>query len=144
MPDDVGPVLQLRSGVVIPRAALQMSAVTASGPGGQHVNRSNTAVELRVAVADLPLEPEQRSLLEQRLANRITSRGELRVEASGSRSQLRNRRTAEERLVELVDEAIVPETERTHASVAPGASASPRGARARAEARRRAALVATR
>ncbi|HEY1480048.1 MAG TPA: peptide chain release factor-like protein [Gaiellales bacterium] len=111
--DDTGPVLRLRSGAVIPRTALQMSAVTASGPGGQHVNRSNTAVELRIAVADLPLDPEPMELLRERLANRITNAGELRVEASASRSQLRNRRAAEQRLVELVDEATIPETERT-------------------------------
>ena len=120
-----------------------MSAVTSSGPGGQHVNRSNTAVELRIAVADLPLEPEQRSLLEQRLANRITNGGELRVEASGSRSQLRNRRTAEERLVELVDEAIVPETERTATRPSRRARARARDERERAAAAHgRAALVA--
>jgi ribosome-associated protein len=135
MPDDLGPVLQLRSGAVIPRAALHMSAVTASGPGGQHVNRSNTAVELRVAVADLPLEPEQRNLLEQRLANRITNSGELRVEASESRSQLRNRRSAEERLVELVDDAIVPETERTATRPSRRARARARDERERAQRR---------
>ena len=135
MPDDLGPLLRLRSGAVIPRAVLQMSAVTSSGPGGQHVNRSNTAVELRVAVADLPLEPGQRSLLEQRLANRITNSGELRVEVSGSRSQLRNRRTAEERLVELVDEAIVPETERTTTRPSRRARARARDERERAQRR---------
>ncbi len=125
----------LRSGAVIPRAAVRMSAVTASGPGGQHVNRSNTAVELRIAVGDLPLGPEQLALLEERLANRITNGGELRVEASGSRSQLRNRRAAEERLVELVDEAIVPETERTPTRPSRGARARARDERVRAQAR---------
>jgi ribosome-associated protein len=133
VPDD--PDLVLRSGAVIPRAAVRMSAVTASGPGGQHVNRSNTAVELRIAVADLPLAPEQLALLEERLANRITNGGELRVEASGSRSQLRNRRAAEERLVELVDEAIVPETERTPTRPSRGARARARDERVRAQAR---------
>ncbi len=135
MSDDHGPVLQLRSGAVIPRSALRMSAVTASGPGGQHVNRSNTAVELRIAIADLPLDPDQRALLEQRLANRITGSGELRVEASASRSQLRNRRTAEERLVELVDEAIVPETERTATRPSRRARARARDERERAQRR---------
>jgi ribosome-associated protein len=137
MPEDLGPVLQLRSGAVIPRAALQMSAVTASGPGGQHVNRSNTAVELRIAIADLPLEPEQLALLQQRLTNRITNAGELRVEASGSRSQLRNRRAAEQRLVELVDEAIVPETART--ATRPSRRARARAREERERAQRRAA-----
>jgi ribosome-associated protein len=135
MSDDQGPVLQLRAGAVIPRSALRMSAVTASGPGGQHVNRSNTAVELRIAVADLPLDPDQRALLEQRLANRITGSGELRVEASASRSQLRNRRTAEQRLVELVDEAIVPETERTTTRPSRRARARARDERERAQQR---------
>src|SRR3978361_1681140 len=113
MPDDLGPVLQLRSGAVIPRAALHMSAVTASGPGGQHVNRSNTAVELRVAVEDLPLEPDRLALLRDRLANRINAAGARRGEASPPRSQLRSRRAAEERLVELIDEATVPPVVRT-------------------------------
>ena len=135
--DDSGPVLRLRSGAVIPRGALQMSAVTASGPGGQHVNRSNTAVELRIAVADLPLEAEQLALLRERLATRITNAGDLRVEASDSRSQLRNRRTAEERLVELVDEAIVPETERT--PTRPSRRARARAREAREHEQRRAA-----
>jgi ribosome-associated protein len=135
MSDDQDPVLQLRAGAVIPRSALRMSAVTASGPGGQHVNRSNTAVELRIAVADLPLDPDQRALLEQRLANRITGSGELRVEASASRSQLRNRRTAEQRLVELVDEAIVPETERTATRPSRRARARARDERERAQRR---------
>jgi ribosome-associated protein len=135
MSDDQDPVLQLRAGAVIPRSALRMSAVTASGPGGQHVNRSNTAVELRIAVADLPLDAEQRTLLEQRLANRITGSGELRVEASASRSQLRNRRTAEQRLVELVDEAIMPETERTATRPSRRARARARDERERAQRR---------
>jgi ribosome-associated protein len=127
--DPSGPALRLRSGAVIPRSVLQMSAVTASGPGGQHVNRSNTAVELRVAVDDLPLEPDRLALLRERLANRITAAGELRVEASASRSQLRNRRAAEERLVELVDEATVPPVPRTPTRPS-------RGARTRARAER--------
>jgi ribosome-associated protein len=113
MSDELDPVLRLRNGAVIPRRAIRMSAVTASGPGGQHVNRSNTAVELRIALEDLPLDDTERGRLAERLANRISNSGDLRVEASAHRSQLRNRRAAEERLVELVDEAIVPETERT-------------------------------
>jgi ribosome-associated protein len=135
--DDSDPILQLRSGAVIPRSVLQMSAVTASGPGGQHVNRSNTAVELRVAVDDLPLDADQLGLLRERLATRITNAGELRVEASASRSQLRNRRAAEERLVELVDEAIVPETERT--PTRPSRRARARAREAREQAQRRTA-----
>jgi ribosome-associated protein len=112
MSDELDPVLRLRTGAVIPRRAIRMSAITASGPGGQHVNRSNTAVELRIALADLPLDDAQRGRLAERLANRISNSGDLRVEASAHRSQLRNRRAAEERLVDLVDEAIEVEADR--------------------------------
>jgi ribosome-associated protein len=133
--EESGPILRLRSGGAIPRSAISLSAVTASGPGGQHVNRSNTAVELRIAVADLPLDPERLALLRERLANRITNSGELRVEASASRSQLRNRRAAEERLVALVDEATIPETERTPTRPSRRARARAREAREQAQQR---------
>jgi ribosome-associated protein len=131
MSDELDPLLQLRNGAVIPRRALRMSAVTASGPGGQHVNRSNTAVELRIAVDDLPLDDTQRAQLRERLANRINSVGELRVESSTHRSQLRNRRAAEERLVELVDDAIAVEADRQPTRASRGARQRARAARER-------------
>ena len=109
------------------------------------MNRSNTAVELRVAVADLPLEPEQRSLLEQRLAHRITNAGELPVEASGSRSpaaQSAHGGGAPRRARRRGDRA--RDGAHRHASVTQGASTGPRRARARAAADGRAALVARR
>src|SRR3954468_6635115 len=105
--------LVLRDGRVIPRRLLALSAVTSSGPGGQHVNRSNTAVELTLPVDELPLEPEELALVRDRLAARISRAGELRVEASEPRSQLRNRRAAEARLVELLDDALRVEPGRT-------------------------------
>ena len=113
MVDEDGPPLVLRTGAVVPRRSLRLSAVTASGPGGQHVNRSNTAVELRVHVDDLPLDDGQRRLVRERLAGRIGRSGDLRVEASAERSQLRNRRDAERRLVALLDAALeVPDERR--------------------------------
>jgi ribosome-associated protein len=135
MPSGREPELRLRAGGVIPRDALQLRAVTASGPGGQHVNRSNTAVELRIALADLPLAPERLALVRTRLAHRITRDDELRVEASASRSQLRNRRDAEERLVALVDAAAVPETPRTPTRPSRAARARARQARERGQER---------
>ena len=131
MSDELDPVLRLRNGAVIPRRAIRMSAVTASGPGGQHVNRSNTAVELRIALEDLPLDDTQRGRLAERLANRISNSGDLRVEASAHRSQLRNRRAAEERLVELVDDAIEVEADRRPTRASRGARERARVARER-------------
>ena len=132
----VSDPLVLRTGVEIPRELLRLSAVTSSGPGGQHVNRSNTAVELTVPVDELPLKPEELARVRQRLANRISRAGELRVEASEHRSQLRNRRTAEARLVELIDDALTVEPERTPTRPSRAARARQRSERVRAQARR--------
>jgi ribosome-associated protein len=132
----VPDALVLRSGVEIPRRLLQLSATTSSGPGGQHVNRSNTAVELTVAVDELPLGPDERALVRERLASRISKAGELRVEASGERSQLRNRRAAEERLVELLDAALEIDRARTPTRPSRAVRARERSNRQQAQARR--------
>ena len=136
MREELGPPLLLSNGTPVPRRLLRMSAVTSPGPGGQHVNRSNTAVELRVFVEELPLSAEQLALLRERLAGRITRSGELRVEASDHRSQWRNRRTAEQRLIALIDGALVTVAERAPTRPSRAALARRRGDRARAQTRR--------
>lgn len=94
--------------LVIPRAELSARATRAGGPGGQHVNTSSTRVEL---MWDLPrsvaVDDERRALLAAKLASRLDAAGQVRVVASASRSQRQNRDAAEERLVELVREALL-------------------------------------
>ena len=103
------------------------------GPGGQHVNRTATRVELLFDVAHSPsLTEEQRQRVLKRLAGRIDSEGILRVAAQSERSQLRNRQEAIERLQTLLRQALhIPKRRRR--------SKSPRWARERrlAEKRRR-------
>ena len=53
MREEIGPPLLLSNGTPLPRRVLRMSAVTSPGPGGQHVNRSNTAVEQIVVCGHL-------------------------------------------------------------------------------------------
>ena len=136
MREELGPPLTLANGTPVPRRLLRMSAVTSPGPGGQHVNRSNTAVELRTSVDDLPLSDEQRARLRERLAGRITRSGELRVEASDHRSQWRNRRTAEQRLIALIDGAIATVPDRAPTRPSRSALARRRADRERAQAQR--------
>jgi len=136
MREEVGPPLLLSDGTPVPRRLLRMSAVTSPGPGGQHVNRSNTAVELRVPVAELPLSVEQLALLHKRLGGRITRSGELRVEASDHRSQWRNRRTAEQRLIALIDGALMTTAQRAPTRPSRAALARRRADRERAQATR--------
>lgn len=98
---DITPQLQ------IPLTELDYQASRSGGPGGQHVNTSSTRIEVWWDVAGSPsLTPEQRAQLLERLGPRLDGNGRLRLVASGSRSQLRNREDVTERLRTVVAGAL--------------------------------------
>ncbi len=104
MPDD----LPIRRGLTIPGAELRESVSRASGPGGQHVNKTSTRVTVRWCPAQSAvLGPVQRTRLLGRLAEQLTGSGELVVSNGSTRSQARNRERARERLAQRVREALV-------------------------------------
>ena len=91
----------------VPEHELSFRASRSGGPGGQHVNRSSTRVEVLWSVALSPsLTEQQRDLLLNRLASRVDSRGVLHVVCDQTRSQLQNRLLAVERLNALVRKAL--------------------------------------
>lgn len=98
----------IRGAVVLPEAELVWRFSRSSGPGGQHVNTSDSQVELRFDLGRtqaLPPVWKERAL--ERLAGRLTD-GVLSVRASEHRSQWRNRETAAVRLAALLAEATAP------------------------------------
>ena len=100
--------LPVNAEVSIPRHELTFRASRAGGPGGQHVNTSSTRVEILWNVdRSRALTAEQRSRLRGKLVGRIDSQGNVRVVASASRSQTRNREDAEERLAAMIRRALV-------------------------------------
>ncbi|MET9221350.1 alternative ribosome rescue aminoacyl-tRNA hydrolase ArfB [Streptomyces sp. NPDC088197] len=102
-----GPLL-IRGSVSVPEAELLWRFSRSSGPGGQHVNTSDSQVELRFDLArteSLPPVWKERAL--ERLAGRLTG-GVLTVKASEHRSQWRNRETALTRLAALLAQATAP------------------------------------
>lgn len=99
--------IEIAGSVFIPRSELEISASRASGAGGQHVNKTSSRVEIKWnIVRSRVLSDEQRERLTSRLASRLSEEGSIRVVASDTRSQLRNRQTAERRLADTVARAL--------------------------------------
>lgn len=91
----------------VPEAALETRFVLSSGPGGQHVNKTATAVEMRVDVSLLGLPPAMLRRFRAQQRNRINKDGKLVVQADQFRSQLKNRKDALARLQEMLQQAAV-------------------------------------
>ena len=90
----------------VPSSELEWSFGPSGGPGGQHANRSNTRATLRFDVAESRSIPEEvKELILHRLGPRAPA-GAVSVTVDETRSQLRNREIAEERLAQLLSDAL--------------------------------------
>ncbi len=88
------------------QALASESFITASGPGGQNVNKVATAVQLRLNVFALRLAPLVFARLKLLAGSRLTAGGELVLTARRFRTQEANRADARERLAALLTEAL--------------------------------------
>lgn len=104
------PAVQITRSIAIDSDELSESFVRSTGAGGQHVNTTDSAVQLRFDVANSPSLPDA---VKHRLAviagRRMTSDGVLILRSEGSRSQLMNRQEAMTRLIDMIRQAtLVP------------------------------------
>ncbi len=86
---------------------IEFSATRSSGPGGQHVNKVNTQVELRFSVLNsLVFSEEEKNRIRVKLKNRINSEGELILTSQTERSQSGNKESVLEKFYSLIEKAL--------------------------------------
>ena len=101
-------MIEVTPNLSIDEDEIEVRHARASGPGGQHVNKTSTAIELRFDARNSPSLPDDVSARLQKLAgSRLTLDGVIVLFAQGSRSQEMNRQEAIERLVALIRQAAV-------------------------------------
>jgi ribosome-associated protein len=100
-------LLQINDEVSIPEAELSFRFSRSSGPGGQHVQKSSTRVELLFDLVNSPsLTDRQRRRALKKLAGYVDSTGVLHLTAQSERSQLRNREEVVTRFQTLLRQAL--------------------------------------
>jgi ribosome-associated protein len=101
-------MIRVTDSISIDESELEESFIRASGPGGQHVNKTESAVQLRFDARRSPSLPNDVAVRLMKLAgSRLTQDGVIVLTAQSERSQKRNREEALARLVELIREASV-------------------------------------
>jgi len=106
-------MLVINENISIPLSEIEFSAVRAEGPGGQHVNKTSSAIHLRFNIekSSLPRWVKFR-LLNEIKDNKIKPSGEIIIKAQETRSLVRNKEAALKRLKDLILKATIIEKRR--------------------------------
>jgi len=93
--------------VVIPEAELRWTAVRASGPGGQNVNKVSSKIDLRFDFEDSPaLTDELKARLRSKAAARLDAEGQIQITSQLTRNQSDNLEDARQKLAVLLRSAM--------------------------------------
>lgn len=97
----------INSSVTIPWSELVIRASKAGGPGGQHVNKSDTRITIRWNLyASTALNEEQKTIVANNLASKLTTEGDLVIHNRATRSQQQNKKNALDIFAETVRAAL--------------------------------------
>lgn len=89
------------------KTEIQYKAVRSSGAGGQNVNKVATKVQIVfIPNESNGLSEEEKATLNEKLANRLSKEGNIRVESDDTRSQLKNKELCVQRLFLLLENAL--------------------------------------
>ena len=101
-------MLAINSHTNIPLSEIDLSAIRAQGPGGQNVNKVNSAVHLRFDVRASSLNDAQKQKVLAIHDTRLTAEGVIVIKAQSARTQARNKDEALRRLAALLRDALKP------------------------------------
>ncbi len=98
-------MIRVTGNIFIDESEIQEEFMRSGGPGGQHVNKVSTAVQLRFDIMGSKLPQEVKERLSRLGGRRVTEEGVLILSARGSRSREMNRKEAMEKLLSLIRKA---------------------------------------